>query len=324
MKAAIVNGPGQAPVFGEFEAPRSAAGLALVAVSAAALSTFSKSRSTGQHYSAEGRFPAIAGAEGVGRLVNGHRVYFVLPQSPYGALAQSCLVDPAHCVPIPDALDDVTAAALGNPGMSAWAALVERARIQPGETVLVNGATGSAGRLAVFLAKHLGAGRVIATARNAVDLESLKQAGADALIAFDLDRDPQAGGKAYERALAREFSEGVDVVIDYLWGTSARTIIVAIAKYVEDGRRVRFVHVGGASGAESIDLPGAALRSSAISLMGSGLKSVPFDRLLDSVRRVFDVSAAVMPKIPMRVLPLEDIERAWQAPGSPRIVISVS
>ena len=108
----------------------------------------------------------MAGAEGVGRAADGRRVYFVLPETPFGALAEKSLVRSEHCVTVPDLLEDVTAAAIANPGMSAWAALVERARLRPGETVLINGATGTAGRLAVQLAKRLGAGRVIGTARN--------------------------------------------------------------------------------------------------------------------------------------------------------------
>lgn len=324
MKAAIVTAAGLAPVLGEFDRPVPTAGLALVSVTAAALSHFSKSRSTGAHYSAEGSFPAVAGAEGVGTLEDGRRVYFVLPAAPYGALAEACLVAPDRCVDVPEGLDDVTAAAIANPGMSAWAALVERAKLKSGETVLVNGATGSAGRMAVFLAKHLGAGRVIATGRNVQELEALKSVGADVVVPFQLEPDVRAGAKAYEAALAVEFAQGVDVVIDYLWGQSAKTIIVAIAKNVEDGRPVRFVHVGSAGGDDSINLPGAALRSSAIQLMGSGLKSVPFDLLLNAVRQVYGVAASAGLSLPARVMPLADIEQAWQAPGSPRVVISLS
>ena len=95
------------------------------------------------------------------------RVYFVLPRAPYGSMAEQAVVPSAHCVPLPDELDDVTAAAIANPGMSSWAAYTERARLKAGETVLVNGATGTAGRLAVQIAKYLGARKVIATGRNA-------------------------------------------------------------------------------------------------------------------------------------------------------------
>jgi NADPH:quinone reductase-like Zn-dependent oxidoreductase len=190
MKAAIVAAAGRSPIFGEFNEPTSTQGMEVINVSASALSQFSKSRSSGTHYSSEGSFPAVAGADGVGLTEDGRRVYFVLPEAPYGALAGKSLVDKGHCVEIPDSLDDATAAAIANPGMSAWAALVERAHIQPGETVLINGATGSAGRLAVQLAKYLGAGKIIATGRNEGELKELRSLGADAVIAFHLGTGP--------------------------------------------------------------------------------------------------------------------------------------
>ncbi len=180
MKAAIIEAAGKPPVLGEFDEPSSTPGMKLITVSAAALSQFSKSRSSGTHYSSQGGFPAVAGADGVGRTQEGQRVYFLLPEAPYGSLAEKCLVDAAHCVEIPDNLDDATAAAMANPGMSAWAALVERARLQAGETVLINGATGSAGRLAVQLAKHLGAGKIIATGRSEDELQELQRSASEA------------------------------------------------------------------------------------------------------------------------------------------------
>ncbi|MGI4830804.1 MAG: hypothetical protein ACRYFU_21820 [Janthinobacterium lividum] len=138
------------------------------------------------HYSSKGAFPAVAGADGVGRTRDRRRVYFVLPEAPFGALAEKCLVRSSQCVSVLDALDDSTAAAIANPGMSAWAALVERAHLQRGETVLMNGATGSAGRLAIQLAKYRGASRVVATGRNEAELQELASVGADVVIPFCL------------------------------------------------------------------------------------------------------------------------------------------
>jgi NADPH:quinone reductase-like Zn-dependent oxidoreductase len=193
-----------------------------------------------------------------------------------------------------------------------------------GETVLVNGATGTAGRLAVQLAKYLGAGRVIATGRNVDELEEVKQLGADVVIPFTLGGAHPSGAKNYEDALRHEFANGIDLVVDYLWGESARTIIVAIAKTVEDGRPVRFVHVGAAGGEENIELPGAALRSSAIMLMGSGLKSVPLPVLLRAIGNVFLSFQPAGLKIATRVVPLSEVEQAWEkATGKPRVVFSI-
>ena len=324
MKAGIITAAGKPPVYGDFKEPVASQGRELITVTASALSHFSKSRSSGSHYSSDGAFPAVAGADGVGRTAEGRRVYFALPEAPYGALAERSLVRAQQCVAVPDGVDDVTAAAIANPGMSAWAALVERAQLQPGETVLVNGATGTAGRLAVQLAKYLGAGKVIATGRNETELQDLLSLGADVAIPFSLGADHPQGAKHHEQALRAEFAHGINVVIDYLWGESARTIIVAIAKTVEDATPVRFVHVGGASREENIELPGAALRSSAIQLMGSGLKSVPFAKLLDSIRNVFEAIEPAKLQIATRTVPLSAIEKSWEdATGKPRVVFTI-
>lgn len=322
MKAGIVTAAGKPPIYGEFREPAASKGKELITVSAAALSQFSKSRSSGSHYSSEAIFPSVAGADGVGRTADGKRVYFVLPEAPYGALAEKSLVRCERCVEVPGDLDDVRAAAIANPGMSAWAALVERARLQAGETVLVNGATGTAGRLAVQLAKYLGASKVIGTGRDENQLQELLSLGADVVIPFHLGTGNRAGLKHYEQTLMAEFAHGIDVVLDYLWGESAKAIIVALARAIEDARPARFVHVGGASREENIELPGAALRSSAIQLMGSGVKSVPFPKLLDAVRNVF---AAVIPaklQIATKTVPLSAIEETWDAPGKPRVVFT--
>jgi NADPH:quinone reductase-like Zn-dependent oxidoreductase len=321
MKAGVIKSAGMPPVYEDFREPAISEGTELIHVSASALSQFSKSRSSGSHYSSEGIFPSVAGADGVGRTAHGRRVYFVLPEAPFGALAEKSLVRSSQCVAIPDGLDDITAAAIANPGMSAWAALMERGRLQRGETVLVNGATGSAGRIAIQLAKHLGAGKVIGTGRNESELGELRSLGADTVIPFTLGTS--LGAKNFEDQLAAQFSSGIDVVIDYLWGESARTAIVAIAKAVEDAKPVRFVHVGGASGEQNIELPGAALRSSAIQLMGSGVKSVPFPKLLDAIGNIFKAVAPANLQIATKQMSLSQIEEAWGAPGKPRLVVTI-
>jgi NADPH:quinone reductase-like Zn-dependent oxidoreductase len=329
MKAAVVTAAGKTPVYGNFDRPIAKAGEELISVRASALSHLSKARASGSHYSSDGIFPSVPGVDGVGVTQDGRRVYFAMPDAPYGALAEFCPVAANHCVELPgrelpDALDDFTAAAIANPGMSAWAALVERAHLVAGQTVLVNGATATAGRLAVQLAKYLGAGKVIATGRNVEELEEVKKLGADIVIPFTLGKLHPSGAKEYENALKQVVAAGIDVVIDYLWGESAKTVIVAIAKAVEDGVPVRFVHVGAASGEESIDLPGAALRSSAIMLMGSGLKSVRLPVLLRAIRSVFEAVRPAGLKIATRVVPLSEVEQVWDKDsGKPRLVFSI-
>jgi len=323
MKAAVISKADQSPVFAEFETPIAGPGEELISVRTSALSHFTKSRAAGAHYSASGGLPAVAGSDGVGLTQDGRRVYFVLPEAPFGAMAELTRVSARHCIELPSALDDITAAAIANPGMSAWAGLINRAQLKSGEIVLINGATGIAGRLAIQLAKHLGASKVIATGRDKAALEELKALGADVVIPFSLaDANPKAA-KDYETLLKEQFVEGIDVVVDYLWGKSAEIAIAAIAKAVENARPVRFVQVGSMSGAE-IALPGAALRSSAITLMGSGIKSIPLGGLLAAINHVFEAAGPANLQIATKSVPLCTVEENWNADsGKSRLVFTV-
>jgi NADPH:quinone reductase-like Zn-dependent oxidoreductase len=206
--------------------------------------------------------------------------------------------------------------------MSAWAALAERAHLKPGETVLVNGATGAAGRLAVQISKYMGASKVIATGRDEEALEEVRVLGADVVIPFKLGVLNPHGTKEYEAALKEQFSMGVDVVIDYLWGKSAETVMIAIAKTVENAAPVRFVHVGGASG-DDLQLPSAALRSSSIVLMGSGVKSVPMSSLLAAISNVFQAVVPANLHIATKAVPLALVEETWNDDGKARVVFVV-
>jgi len=210
----------------------------------------------------------------------------------------------AHCLALPDELDDVTAAAIANPGMSSWAACQERARLEAGETVLVNGATGAAGRLAVQIAKHFGAGKVIATGRNLEALKSVAALGADVTIPLVEDQ------AALEERFKQEFAEGIDVVLDYLWGKSAERLIIAGAKAGAKAKPIRFVQIGSVS-APDITLPSAALRSSAIELMGSGIGSIPFDRLVRAIDGLLRAAVPAGFRISANPVPLSEVERAW-------------
>ncbi len=157
MKAAVVFDLNEGPIWADFSEPQPAAGYTLIDVRAAAISHVVKGRASGRHYSFDGTLPFVVGIDGVGMTSDGQRVYFAFPSAPFGSMAQRAPVALQNCLPLPDALDDISAAAMANPGMSAWAALVKRAQFQAGETVLINGATGSAGQLAVQIARYLGA-----------------------------------------------------------------------------------------------------------------------------------------------------------------------
>ncbi|SAK60789.1 zinc-containing alcohol dehydrogenase superfamily protein [Caballeronia fortuita] len=313
MKAAVVSGPGQKPVYAKFDEPAASDGHCVVRVGASALSQLARARASGQHYSSTGTYPFVAGVDGAGRLDDGTRVYFFAPAAPFGAMAERTLAAVAQCIALPDALDDITAAAIAIPGMSSWAALTERARFVAGETVLINGATGASGQLAVQVAKQLGAGRIIATGRNRAVLDKLRALGADTIIPLGDDE------AALDRTLEASFADGVDIVLDYLWGPSARAMLMAAARASDAQRALRFVQIGSISGGE-IALPAAVLRSSAITLIGSGLGSIAFERLLVTVRAVLDAAASGGLHVDAKAVPLAELDAHWDDDDGMRTV----
>lgn len=312
MKAAVVNAAGRSPTYSDFAEPEAAPGDVAISVTASAISPLARARAAGSHYSSTGAYPFVAGVDGVGRLDDGRRAYFLLPRAPFGAMAERTIVAGGQWTLVPDEVDDATAAVIANPGMSSWAAFVHRAHLRAGETVLINGATGAAGGLAVRIARHLGAARVIATGRHQEALEAL---GADDVISIGDD------GDRMEQAFQVSFSAGVNVVLDYLWGTSARSILVAAAKTAPDGVPIRFVQIGSAAGAE-IAMPAAVLRSSSIEMVGSGLGSVGLDQLLSSIAGVLGAAATTNLTLAYRPVPLSEVEATWNDDGE-RIVYRI-
>ncbi|GHO99314.1 zinc-binding dehydrogenase [Reticulibacter mediterranei] len=304
MKAALVLQAGQTPVYSDFREPVPSEEENLINVTAASLSHVTRGMASGTHYSTSGQVPFVVGLDGVGRLTDGRRVYFVLPVAPFGSMAEQTKVEASHCLALPDELDDVTAAAIAIPGMSSWGALLERAKFQAGETVLVNGATGISGRLAVQIAKYLGAKKVIATGRNTEVLKSLTALGADVTIPLVED------GEALEKAFLEPFHEGVDVVLDYLWGPSMERLLRAAARAGEDGVPIRCIQIGSVS-AFNISLPSPVLRSSSIELMGSGIGSIPPDRFLKASEGVLQAAVPGKFQIATTPVPLSQVEAAW-------------
>lgn len=303
MKAAIVSAAGERPVYGDFPEPQAEGEQVVVSVKAAAISQLAKARAAGKHYSAGSHYPFITGIDGTGTLENGDPVYFLAFNAPWGSMAERTQVPSGAIVPLPASLDPVLAAAIANPGMSSWAALTRRAQLQQGETVLINGATGTSGGLAVRIAKHLGAGKIIATGRNRDVLDQLRAQGVD--ITLTLDELPGV--------LPALMREGIDVVLDYLWGQSALDIMQAA---VAGGEKVvRFVQIGSLSGQE-ISLHSKLLRSSGLTLMGSGLGSVSDAELVACISEMLNAAAESDFSIAFQMRPLSEVAQAWQEDDS--------
>lgn len=306
MKAAVVFDLNEGPIWADFTEPQPADGYTLIDVRAAAISHVVKGRASGRHYSFDGTLPFVVGIDGVGMTSDGQRVYFAFPSAPFGSMAQRAPVALQNCLPLPDALDDISAAAMANPGMSAWAALVKRAQFQAGETVLINGATGSAGQLAVQIARYLGAKKIIATGRNAQALTAL---AADECI--NLTADEQTLNAQFATASAGQ----IDVVVDYLWGRSAELLLPMLAKYTPGDKPVRYVQVGSLAGADIV-LNGAVLRAAPLQLMGSGIGSLTMPQLLAATGEMLQAAVPGQFTIATTPLPLRDVAAAWPRDNS--------
>ncbi|WP_110972754.1 quinone oxidoreductase family protein [Pseudomonas huaxiensis] len=319
MKAAIVHAFDQPPRYGEIEAPHAAPGEVLVRVRAAALSQLVRAQASGKHYSSGKTLPFVPGADGVGLLEDGRRVYFAFPRAPIGAMAETVAVDARNCVPVPDDIDDITAAAIANPGMSSWAALQARAGFKPGERVLINGAAGTSGRLAIQVARHLGASRIVATARNPAVEAELRELGADDFILLDQPAD-QLTAAFREEIQGR----GIEVVLDYLWGQPAACILDALLGHGGGGAapRLRFVNIGALAGATLPMSPGV-LRSSGLEMLGCGLGSVSNEDLVKIVGQLLRAIKPANLHVEAEAVPLSEVESTWQRSAAERIVFTV-
>lgn len=309
MKAAVVESFGRPPRYGDFPDPIAGGEHEVVVeVLAAGLHPRVRSGASGTHYTSEGGLPLVPGVDAVGRRPDGGLVYFVADDNVAGTMAERAVMDIRRGVPLPDGVDAAAIAAAMNPGMSSWVGLRRRAELAPGEAVLVLGATGNAGRMAVQIARHLGAGEVIAAGRNAETLALLPELGADRAVAL--------GGEGAIDALGAAAAE-VDVVLDYLWGGPAEAAIPAIVRRREDrSRALRWVQIGAVAGPE-IALPSAALRAANLQLMGSGQGSVSTAGIvaeLPELAREIDAGTFAVDAEPV---PLAEVEAAWERPVAP-------
>ncbi len=323
MKAAVLHQLGSLPVFEDFPdpVPRNTDEL-LMTVKAASVKNIDKLRASGGHYASYTNLPVVAGIDGVGLLEDGTRVY---AQALTGTIAEKALIHKNNYTVLPEKVDDATAAALPNAVVGAAMALRFRAAIQEGEVVLINGATGVTGQLAVQIAKYYGASKVIATGRNADALEKLKTLGAD--VTVSLKQDDEAIVKQLKEIQA---STPVDIVIDYLWGHPAELMITALkggGGLNAVSHRLRIVTVGSMAG-ENINLPSGVLRSSPIEISGSGFGSLSgqdFKKFnAEVLPEMFELAAGGKITIATESNTLENIGTAWQqetAPGSRMVIL---
>ncbi|GAA0565406.1 zinc-binding alcohol dehydrogenase family protein [Paractinoplanes ferrugineus] len=310
MNAAVVTSFDEPPHHLPFDVPEPDDGQTLVDVLAVGLHPRVRTGATGKHYTSSGTLPMIPGIDGVGRRPDGKLVYFVADDDVIGTMAEKAAVDRRRMVELPDHVDVARVAAAMNPAMSSWVALRRRVPIQPGQSVLVLGATGNAGAMALQVAKRLGAGRVVGAGR---DVARLKTLDADQTVALGDGPD----------ALADAAAE-VDLVLDYLWGKPAAEAMMALLTARSDrSRQLDWIQLGSIAG-PTIELPSVALRSANFRIQGNGQGAVsPRAYLAELPALVEEIDADRISATP-RVVPLADVESAWAEPDVPgeRVVLT--
>ena len=295
MKAAVLHDYETPPRHDEFAVPEATGAHAVVEVAAAGVNHVDLMKATGRFYTGPPPLPSVVGSDGVGRLPDGRRVYFDSCVAPYGAMAEHTLVPRDGLIDVPDEIDDVVAAALGNAGLAAWLSLTRRAELVAGERVLVLGATGAVGAIAVQAAKVLGAGSVVAAGRAGARLEAL---GADATVALDAEGDVAVA--------IREAAGGpVDVTIDLLWGAPALAAMQAA------GHRSRHIQIGQLAGL-TIELPAPFVRAAPIDLRGFAVFHEPIEARRAGYAELARHVAAGEISVAVEALPLSDVGTAWE------------
>lgn len=307
MKAALVTSFDQPPTYTEVPDPVTHhPGELVVDVVAAGLHPRVRSQANGSHYSSTGELPLIPGIDGVVRDPEGRLRYVLLGDTNSGTMAQQTVIETDRSVLLPDDVDPVLLAAAMNPAMSSWVGLRRRIDFRPGSEVLILGANGSAGRVAIQICKQFGASRVIAAGRNAERLAGLEDLGADLITTFD-DLSPAAD---------------VDVVIDYVWGPPTVEAMVAVcAARADRSKPLTWLEIG-AVAAPTASIPSAALRSTRLQIVGSGIGSVPGKDFVAELPQLAEFLMSGVLDIPAKAVPLRAVQSTWGTdPGSSQRIV---
>jgi NADPH:quinone reductase-like Zn-dependent oxidoreductase len=319
VKAAVLHAADSVPVYGDFAEPEAGPGTEIVDLVAAGIHHVTRSVATGRHYSSGGEFPVIPGLNAVARTAAGELVFTSSGQPPYGTLAERMPSPDAMRFPLPAGASPEAVAAGVNPGMGSWLPL--QARLAEAEklgTVLVLGATGITGYLAVQNALLLGAERVIGAGRSESGLARAEAAGARTVaLTGDADSDVAALAGLLDAG-------GPTLVLDFVWGPVAEAAFRALAsaKFGEDDSEIKYVQIGSLAGLEAA-VPSALLRSRKVTISGSGAGSVSGADIRAQIPRYIDLIGGGSVDVPFRTFPLSDIGTAWteSAKSGPRVVV---
>jgi NADPH:quinone reductase-like Zn-dependent oxidoreductase len=311
VRAALVRQVGALAEVGDVAEPTGET----IEVLAASINPIDLAVSRGILASGHPELPYVPGCEAVGRRADGRLVWISggsLGRTSQGAIAERAAVGDSHAIEVPDGADPALAAGLGIAGMAGWLPLAWRAPLSRGENVLVLGATGSVGLVAVQAAKLLGAGRVVAAGRSAAGLERAALHGADATLRLDEADDLVA---AFKDAFG---GEGPSYVFDPLWGEPAAAAVQAAVPHAT------IVNLGQSAGPTS-ELVSAAVRFKNLSILGHTNFLVPPDELATQYQRLVGHAVAGDIRLDVERVPLDSVAEAWRrqadGPGTKLVVV---
>jgi len=308
VRAAVVRRSGATPVLDRFTDPQPGQGVSVGTLVAASLNPLDVAVVNDQFPFRRLQPPYVAGFEAVVQLGDGTRCYLTSPPAPYGTLAELVPVPDSAGFPVPAGLDPGLAAALGVAGLAGWVALDDRGHLQTGETVLVLGAGGSAGQLAVQSARILGAGRVVGAARGQ-ELEQSADRGADAVVDLADDETIDAG-------LAAAAPGGYDVIVDFLWD--------GLAPHAMNHANVgaRYIQVGSSAGPTST-ISAPAFRNKLLTLVGHTLAQTPAEVRRSAYAHLARHGIDGKLTLDLEETRLDDIGQTWEhlKAGPPRKLV---
>jgi NADPH:quinone reductase-like Zn-dependent oxidoreductase len=311
MKAAIIHAFGDIPQYEQFPDPILEKDDTLIQVRAVVLENFDKMTANGTHYASKHlfpAFPAVVGHSGVGTLADGTLVSFGGVKPPYGTMAEKAVVPQRYSMyitPVPEGVAARVAAALPASALTSLLPLKYGVKLRSAEAVLINGATGVSGKVAIQIAKLLGAGRIVGTGRDEEGLDAIMQLGADAGI------DLKQSDEKITKAFLQEAGKGYDIILDFLWGHPTELLLNTLVPK-EAGfatHKTRFVQIGEAAG-PTLTLSAETVRTSGVEMTGAG--NILPEVVPEAMKQVWEWIKEHKLQIDIEEVPLKDIAEAWQ------------
>jgi NADPH:quinone reductase-like Zn-dependent oxidoreductase len=316
VRAVVVTGPGSTPTGAEYPEPEPVLERDPMSLVGAGVHPIARALAEGRHYGSEQRYPLVPGIDAVARDAEGRLVYTAMASAPWGTMAER--IATPFGLELPAGADPLAVAAGVNPGLSGWLPLAARheetGRLGP---VLVLGATGMAGSMAVQAARAMGASRVLAAGVEGAALTRLGDDGVETVAIARSDR------KETRQALTDALGDQAPaLVLDYVWGPTAEAAFAALSRHGlgEDSADIAYVQIGTLGGPDA-SVPADLLRSRRMQITGSGVGSVSAQRLLTEIPRVIDAIAEGALHAPYTAYPIGRADEAWAHSGPTRAVI---